>query len=215
MNSTEKTVSYYNSNAYNTLNSLNAKTKNIWIVFHGIGYLSRYFLKYFKELNPDENYIIAPQAPSKYYLKDTYKHVGASWLTKEHTALETDNVIRYVDAIMEAEEIPERCRLLVFGFSQGVSIATRWVSQKKLKCDDLILYAGSLPNELTNTDFSHLTQNKTKVTTIIGTNDSYLTPIRLEEEEKKAADLFQGRYEQLRFTGGHEVKKDIINSLVS
>ena len=215
MNSTEKTVSYYSSNTYNTLNNLNTKTKNIWIVFHGIGYLSRYFLKYFNELNPDENYIIAPQAPSKYYLKDTYKHVGASWLTKENTALETDNVVRYIDAIMEAEEIPKQCRLLVFGFSQGVSIATRWVSQKKLKCDDLILYAGGLPNELANTDFSHLALNNTKVKIIIGTNDSYLTSIRLKEEEEKAVNLFQGRYEQLRFIGGHEVKKDIINSLVS
>lgn len=215
MNTKEKTVNYYSTNNYSTLNKLSAKTKNIWLVFHGIGYLSRYFLKYFNELNADENYIIAPQAPSKYYLKDTYTHVGASWLTKENTTGETKNIIRYIDAVLEAERIPKQCRLLVFGFSQGVSIATRWVSQKKLKCDDLILYAGGLPNELTNTDFSHLAINNTKVKIIIGTNDAYLTPIRLKEEEEKAANLFQKRYEQLRFIGGHEVKKDVINSLVS
>lgn len=214
MNSTEKTVDYCSTNSYCTLNNISTKTKNVWIVFHGIGYLSRYFLKYFNELNADENYIIAPQAPSKYYLKDTYTHVGASWLTKENTAGETKNIIRYIDAVLEAERIPKRCRLLVFGFSQGVSIATRWVAQKKLKCDALILYAGGLPNELTNNDFNHLAINKTKVYTIIGTSDSYLTPTRFEQEETKAISLFHGRAEQIRFNGGHEVKKEIINSLV-
>lgn len=214
MNSTEKTVRYYSINSYNTLNNLNTKTKNVWVVFHGIGYLSRYFLKYFNELNTDENYIIAPQAPSKYYLKDTYQHVGASWLTKEHTTLETENVIQYLHAVMEAENIPKHCRLLVFGFSQGVSIATRWVSQKKLRCDDLVLYAGGVPNELTNTDFNHLVPNQTKVLTIIGTTDAYLTPERLKVEEEKIERIFEGRAKRISFEGGHEVKKDIINSLV-
>lgn len=214
MKTTEKTIDYRSTNSYSTLNSLSEKTKNVWIVFHGIGYLSRYFLKYFSELNPQENYIIAPQAPSKYYLKDTYRHVGASWLTKEQTAIETKSVIRYIDAVVETEAIPEQCKLLVFGFSQGVSIATRWVAQKKLKCDDLILYAGGLTKELTSTDFDHLIANKTQVYTIIGTKDSYLTPTRLKVEEEKVLDIFQGKARIIRFNGGHEVKKEIINSLV-
>ena len=68
MDSIEKQVSYNTTNTYSTLNTLTDKTKNVWFVCHGIGYLSRYFLKYFDELNSDENYIIAPQAHSKYYL---------------------------------------------------------------------------------------------------------------------------------------------------
>lgn len=214
MKTTEKTTDYRSTNSYSTLNSLSEKTKNVWIVFHGIGYLSRYFLKYFSELNPQENYIIAPQAPSKYYLKDTYRHVSASWLTKEDTAMETKNAIRYIDAVVETEAIPEQCRILVFGFSQGVSIATRWVAQKKLKCAKLLLYAGGVPKELTSTDFDHLIANKTQVYTIIGTKDSYLPPTRLKVEEEKVLDIFQGKAKIIRFDGGHEVKKEIINSLV-
>jgi|TARA_R110000737_G_C14540601_1_gene478965 predicted esterase len=214
MNSKTKAVSYTTQNTYTTLNALNSATKNVWVVFHGIGYLSRYFLKYFNELNTDENYIIAPQAPSKYYLNDTYRHVGASWLTKEDTNQETGNVIQYVDAVLYAEAIPEHCKIIVFGFSQGVSIATRWLAQKKLNCGKLILYAGGLPKELTPEDFEYLITNKTEVSVIIGTNDAYLTPERLLEEEEKAKHLFKGTAKVIRFEGGHEVKKDIINSLV-
>lgn len=214
MNGITKTVTYSTKNTYTTLNTLNVKTKNVWVVFHGIGYLSRYFLKYFNELNPEENYIIAPQAPSKYYLNDMYRHVGASWLTKEDTNQETDNLIQYIDAVLRAESIPAHCQLIIFGFSQGVSIATRWVAQKKILCSKLILYAGGLPKELNPQDFEHLTVNKTEVTTILGTKDVYITPDRLIEEEEKARRLFKGTANTIRFKGGHEVKKEIINSLV-
>ncbi|VAV84439.1 hypothetical protein MNBD_BACTEROID02-1624, partial [hydrothermal vent metagenome] len=105
--STEKEVAYKSVNSYTTLNNLTSKTKNVWLVFHGIGYLSKYFLKYFNELNKNENYIIAPQAQSKYYLGSTYKHVGASWLTKVNTEQEIENVVRYLDAILNNEKIPQ------------------------------------------------------------------------------------------------------------
>ena len=87
MASAEKTVTYQSKNIYMTLNTLTPKTKNVWLAFHGIGYLSKYFARYFDVLDPEENYIIVPQAPSKYYLGNDYKYVGASWLTKEQTKL--------------------------------------------------------------------------------------------------------------------------------
>lgn len=214
MNNATKTVSFTTKNTYTTLNTLNPKTKNVWVVFHGIGYLSRYFLKYFNQLHPKENYIIAPQAPSKYYLNDTYRHVGASWLTKEDTQQETENLLQYIDAVLFAEAIPKRCNLIVFGFSQGVSIATRWVAAKKIQCSKLILYAGGLPKELSPKGFEHLAANKTEVKIILGNNDVYITTDKLVEEEKKAVSLFNGRAKVISFEGGHEVKKEIINSLV-
>ena len=58
----EAEIAYQIKNTYSTLNTHTSDTKKVWLVFHGIGYLSRYFLKYFKHLDPKENYIIAPQA---------------------------------------------------------------------------------------------------------------------------------------------------------
>ena len=214
MNRQEKQVIYKTTNTYETLNALSEKTKNVWIVLHGIGYLSKYFIKYFEELDPEENYIIAPQAPSKYYLKNEYRHVGASWLTKENTLTETKNVVAYLNAVREAENLPEHCRLLVFGFSQGVSIATRWVASQKVKCDDLILYAGGIPKELTFENFSFLEEINTQVTHLVGDSDEYINEELLKQESEKIQLLFQGRAKHIIFKGAHEIKKELIRQLI-
>ncbi len=211
MDQQEKRVTYTTTNSYTTLNTITDKTKNVWIVFHGIGYLSKYFLKYFNELDPEENYIIAPQAPSKYYLNNKYRHVGASWLTKENTKTEIENILDYLDAVYTAENIPAHCNLLVFGYSQGVSIATRWVIKRKLKCNHLILYAGGIPHEQTPENFAFLEGNNTKVTVLVGDKDEYINAERLKQEQEKIEALFQGRAKQILFKGGHEVKKELLN----
>lgn len=207
-----KNVTYKTTNTYETLNELNSDTKHVWIVFHGIGFLSRFFLKYFNELPKKENYIIAPQAPSKYYLKNEYKHVGASWLTKENTAQETKNLYNYLDAVLKNEKLPSDCKIVFFGFSQGISIALRYLAYSKLSCSKLILYAGGIPKELKTADFNHL-KSDTEIITVIGSKDEYLTPDRLAEENNKLKTLFGDRIKNITFDGGHEVKKEIINQL--
>lgn len=207
-----KNVTYKTTNTYETLNEINSNTKRVWLVFHGIGFLSRFFLKYFNELPKEENYILAPQAPSKYYLKNEYKHVGASWLTKENTAIETENLFNYLDAVLENEKLPTDCEIIVFGFSQGVSIALRYLTYSKLQCSKLIIYAGGIPKELNKTDFNYF-ENKTEIVSIIGDHDEYLTPKRLEEENRKLNSLFGVNIRHINFKGAHEVKKEIINQL--
>jgi len=214
MSNPEKTVTYSTENTYLTKNELTPKTKNVWLIFHGIGYLSRYFVKYFEGLDMEENYLIVPQAPSKYYLKNEYKYVGASWLTKENTAMEVKNVLNYIDAVLEAEHIPEKVNFMVFGFSQGGSIATRWLAGKKVRCKLLVLYAGGIPNELTASDFDFLDYDSTEVKIIYGDQDEFLTPERLKGEKVKIDELFQGQAEIITFKGGHEVKPEIIAKLL-
>jgi predicted esterase len=214
MSNVEKTVTYSTENTYLTQNELTSKTKNVWLIFHGIGYLSRYFVKYFEGLDTEENYLIVPQAPSKYYLKNEYKYVGASWLTKENTAIEVNNVLNYIDAVLEAEHIPEHVNLILFGFSQGVSVATRWLAGKKFRCKLVVLYAGGIPNELTASDFNFLDFTTTQIKIIYGDQDEFLTPDRLKGEKVKIDSLFQGLAEIITFKGGHDVKPEIIEKLL-
>jgi len=213
MNATEKEISYKSTNTYSTLNTLTNKTKNVWFVCHGIGYLSKYFLRYFKELDGLENYIIAPQAPSKYYLGSKYKHVGASWLTKENTVKEIDNVMRYLDAVLENEKLPNHINLIVLGYSQGVSVATRFVASRQLKCNQLVLMSGSIPKELERHDFKFL-KDKTKVSLVYGTQDEYFNEQFIKNEKKLFYELFEGDTQFIPFEGNHEVNKEVLESLV-
>ncbi|NAY91152.1 esterase [Muricauda sp. JGD-17] len=214
MTSKEKTVVYSAQNIYLTKNELAPTTKNVWLVFHGIGYLAKYFAKYFDALDPTENYVVIPQASSKYYLKNEYKYVGASWLTKENTQMEIKNVLNYIDAVFQAEKIPAEANLILFGFSQGVSIATRWMVHNRIRCKALLLYAGGIPNELTEVDFDFLDYEHTSVKIIYGNQDSYLNPERLKTEKPKIRRLFQGKAEIITFEGGHEMKSELIPTLI-
>ena len=211
MNLEEREISYTTTNSYATLNSLTHKTKNIWFVCHGMGFLSRYFLRYFTGLDPDENYIIAPQAPSKYYLPPNLKHVGSSWLTKENTVKETENIMTYFDAVLEAENLPKDKHLIVLGYSQGVSVAMRYVAKRALNCSQLILHSGGIPKELTPEDFKFL---EAKVSMIYGTEDEYLNEERISRETERAKDLFGTNLHLMPFEGKHEVNVKLIKGLV-
>ncbi|OEY74009.1 alpha/beta hydrolase [Salegentibacter salarius] len=210
--STEKQLSYHITNTYSVLNNFTEKTKTVWLVCHGIGYLSRYFLRHFYHLNTEENYIIAPQAQSKYYLKNEYKHVGASWLTKERTKAETENVLNYLDEVYRAEDLKNAPSLIILGYSQGVSVATRWIAKRKINCNELIMHSGKVPAELKREDFQFL--KNTNFTFIYGTEDEYLKNGIIEVEEKRLKKLFPNNFEIKRYNGGHEVNTEIIAEFV-
>ena len=212
MNSTEKEITYTTSNSYSTLNRLSDTTKTVWFVCHGMGYLSRYFLRYFKELNPNENYVIAPQAPSKYYIQPKM-HVGANWLTRDNTKAGMENILSYFDAIFQAEQIPEHLNVIVLGYSQGVSVSMRYLASRQLQCSQLVLHSGGIPKELKPEDFEYLNSN-TKVKLIYGTEDEFLDEARIANESERAKELFGNRLSILPFEGKHIVNVDYINNLI-
>lgn len=212
MNSTEKVISYISNNSYSTLNALSDNTKRVWLVCHGMGYLSRYFTKYFKDLDSDENYIVAPQAPSKYYQQPSM-HVGANWLTRDNTALGMDNVLNYLDALFESEKLPLKDKeFIVLGYSQGVSVALRYLAKRQIQCDKIVIHSGGIPKELQPKDFYYLKPNAA-VFLVYGTEDEYLTKRRMDKELQKANALFPNCLEIKPFEGKHIVNIDFINNL--
>jgi len=212
----EQQIAYTHTNTYSVLNTLTRKTKNVWLVFHGMGHLSRYFIKHFEGLNKEENYIIALQAPSKYYQDRKFKYVGASWLTKENTAIETENVLKYADAVWAEESKKwkdQSVNVILMGYSQGVSIVTRWASSRKVQCKELLLHSGGIPTELEATDFEYLSSDA-KVTYLYGDKDEYITEARKTEEHLKGSRLFGSRLVVQVFDGVHEVYDAGIEKLI-
>ncbi|WP_026915666.1 alpha/beta hydrolase [Christiangramia portivictoriae] len=208
--SKEKRLSYTISNTYSTLNDHSENTKTVWLVLHGIGYLSRYFIRHFNHLDP-ENYIIAPQAQSKYYLNGEYRHMGASWLTRENLEAEIENVLEYLDAVFDAEDLSNVENLNILGYSQGVSIATRFVARRRIKCTNLIMHSGKVPQELDHSDFKFL--NETNFHFIYGTEDEYLKEGIIKVEESRLKDIFGDQIQIHTFEGGHEPNQEIIQKI--
>ena len=214
MNVHHKEITYNSTNSYAILNDLNDKTKNVWLVFHGMGYLSRYFLKYFKSLDAQKNYILAPQAPSKYYIPPKM-HVGANWLTRVNTLTDTANVLNYIDAVLEAEMVFKSItnyNLIVLGYSQGVSIAMRYLASRKLQCEQLVIHSGGIPEELTPKDFNFML-SKTTVKLIYGKDDEYLNEERMLIEQNRAKRLFGNRLNIMPFEGAHVINQEAIENI--
>lgn len=210
----EKTLSYTTTNSYVIKNEFTEKTRNIWIVFHGLGHLSQYFIEHFKDLNPDQNYIVAPQAPSLYYQDKRYKYVGACWLTRENRESGIANIHNFLDALYEKEVEPKlnsNTRLIVFGFSQGVSVAMRWLFSRKLICSQLILNSGSIPREFDTGSFKTLIESKPHL--VYGADDSLITADRIKDEISYAQTLFEKEPVVTEFQGGHQVHEKILKEI--
>lgn len=203
----EKVVQYISTNTYDTLNKYTSNTKNVWLVLHGIGYLGRFFLRHFQPLDSEENYIICPQAPSKYYKDQAYKRVGASWLTKENTVLETENVLNYIDSVIDAESIDfESVNFIVLGYSQGVSIATRWLANRKRVCNQLIMISGVFPKELNGANFQHIPNLKAIHT--VGLKDELFDPINVKKQENRLEVYFPA-FKIINHNGGHVLDSEL------
>lgn len=211
---TEKQATYQHTNTYSCLFQPNQETKNFWLACHGLGYLSKYFIRYFRLLEEEKNYIVCPQAPSKYYQGNDFKYVGASWLTKENTALETQNVIRYLEKVYQLEQPTTSQTKFFLGYSQGVSVLLRWMAQNKRQCHHLIIHSGSIPNELTTSDFVYL-DDSTKVHLVYGNQDEYIHSEKLTQQLRLANDLFGNRLDIHKFEGNHQVSTEFIKKIAS
>jgi predicted esterase len=208
-----KTVSYTHTNSYETLNELTSSTRNIWVCFHGLGYLSKYFKNYFKELPASENYILIPQAPSKFYLDKSFKNVGASWLTRIDTDQEMQNNLAYIKEILSNEHVLTDHRLIFFGYSQGVSIATRVLKHHNTPVKAVIMHSGSIPAELTSQDGTHFSSICSRFIHISGTKDEYSNEKVIQREMDKVTMLFGTSCEMHRPDIKHVVHVPLLNEI--
>ncbi|HXA01201.1 MAG TPA: hypothetical protein VNW99_04385 [Cytophagaceae bacterium] len=197
---------------YFTLGNPGAET--IWFVCHGYGQLAEYFIKNFDGLDLQKNFIVAPEALSRFYLEGFSGRVGATWMTKEERVPEINDHINYLNSLYELFlKKRTEVRINILGFSQGVPAVCRWVAHGKVKFDKLILWAGIFPPDL-NTDFSFTVENllKDKLTYIVyGKQDQFLKEEHLSEIEK--FKLIKPDLNVLIYEGKHEINKAILKKI--
>ncbi len=165
-----------------TLGQADATTREVWVVFHGYGQLVRYFIRHFRPIDDSSRFILAPEGLSRFYLGDgEFQRVGATWMTKESRLDEIDDQRRFLNQLFAQETRHvdwRKTKLVLFGFSQGVATAWRWLLQGDLPVpvSALVAWAGMPPQELDGMDkYPNL-----DIYAAWGDQDPYVTPERAE-----------------------------------
>ena len=142
---------------YMSIGEATLETTDLWIVCHGYGQLASVFVQPFEKIAAPHRLIVAPEALSRFYLDpkrtagEVNPSVGATWMTREDREAEIRDHVAYLDALVDHVRPPgasNRVRLRALGFSQGVATVMRWVMRGRVRVDELIVWAGSLPPEI-------------------------------------------------------------------
>ena len=195
---------------YFSLNSVQPKTKNVWLVFHGYGQLSEYFIKHFENLNPEENFIIALEGLSRFYVDGLSGRVGASWMTKDDRELEIQDQSNYINLVLEdagIDPLDKSYNLIVLGFSQGTATAVRWFANNEIRPSQLVLWAGLFPHDVNALEKADIF-SELPVHFVYGNEDQFLKDVNIEEKtsefEKMGMKLnvwtFEGKHVMNRTT---------------
>ena len=214
----KKQISISKTGKYSQIGKCSKKINNVWIVLHGYGMLSEYFVKKFECIIDETTLVIAPEATNRFYLGNNYNRVGASWMTKLDREQEISDNILFLDklfSIIKKDIGHDNFKLNTLGFSQGGPALVRWLMSNKLNTNSLILWGSDIPKD------SLVTENKSrwnsiKLKIVIGKNDEYIN------EEKKqefvgVVKLYGLKYELIEYEGSHKIVeeelKKIANSL--
>ncbi len=197
-----------------TLGQLNEKTEFIWFVLHGYGQLANYFIEKFAVISDVKNFIVAPEALNRFYLKGFSGRIGATWMTKEEREHEIHDYVKFLNSVYEQirDNIDlQKIKINLLGFSQGAHTAVRWLLKGNIQPENLILWSGSFPadNEIAeNIDLL----NATKIFMVIGNKDEFIDEKSINVEEKRLLSLGL-KYGLIPFDGGHEIEKETLLNL--
>jgi predicted esterase len=207
---TIKTARYY------TLGSITPSTGNIWMVLHGYGMNAEAFIGKFSAFADNGDYIIAPEALSRFYIKGFYGQVGASWMTKEDRIHEISDYTAYLHLMYEKEIRPHiTCGITVhlLGFSQGAAALCRYISYAPPHFHHLWICAGEVPDDLNWSQFARLLSQST-LHLLIGNHDEFITSGRIIQVIERLQQHGIA-FDEHRFEGGHEIDFDYLQQFRS
>ncbi|NBC15795.1 MAG: esterase [Bacteroidetes bacterium] len=185
----------------------------VWFVLHGYGQLAAPFLRGFAPVDDGRRLFVAPEALSRFYLPG-HERVGASWMTKADRETEIGDYLAYLDALAEhlRAPLPDDVPVHVLGFSQGATTACRWAVLGATPVERVVLWAGGLPHDL-DYDAHAETLRALDVTLVAGTEDEYVTPERLAEQQALLDD-YAIPYRHVSFDGPHRLDAETLRRVV-
>ena len=181
------------------------------------------FIKEFAGLTDEGDYIIAPEALSRLYVKGDNGDVGASWMTKEDRENEISDYVSYLDELYDKEITPYKnkftFKVYALGFSQGAATLSRWLSYghstplmiDKTKIDKAIFWCGNIAHDV---DYSKSEQFKnTSIYLVFAKNDQYY-PSDFYKSQIELLNKYGIEPEYHVFEGKHEISGELVKKLI-
>lgn len=201
----QKTAHYY------TLGKPTINTKRFWIVCHGYGQLASRFIQQFQLLDLEENFILAPEGFHRFYWQGFSGDVVASWMTK---ADRLDDIQDYTTFLQQLHIeyltiLPQEVEIILLGFSQGCATVCRWMSALQPKCNKLVLWGGTLPEDIDYQPLLPYFETK-DIIFAHGTSDQFLT---IENRVNKHIEFAKTQGIAMKtwsYEGKHETRKAVV-----
>ncbi len=196
---------------YSTFGQLNEKTKYFWFVLHGSKMQCEQMLYKFENFNPQEHFVVAPEALSRFYLKGFGGDVVAAWMTKRDRLHEIEDFSVYLSGLYNtfSGQLPNHCKKIVLGFSQGGTTMFRWLHHTKEVLDHLVAYSCWIPEDI---NLKEAATNLREIHSLytIGNQDEYFNP--QNRQGLNSVISSNGlKIEMLEYEGDHRIDKNQLN----
>ena len=188
-----------------------AETRTL-IVLHGWGQNARSFIRKFAPLRQRNILVVAPQAPHQFYLDMETRKVGFGWMTAFDRDRAIPNLVAGLDATLDAVEVEFGAPLLcpcILGFSQGVSIAWRYLVHGRRNVAGIVACGGDMPSDV---EHALPTRQSVPVLLVHGREDTIVPWAKAQYAESVLRE--QGHsLETNYFDGGHDLPTGLISRL--
>ena len=164
-----------------TYGHLSHQTKYLWIALHGSKMLCEQMLYKFDGFDPDTHFVVAPEALNRFYADGFGGDVVASWMTKRDRLHEIEDLTHYLNELLAdySQQVSSDCKKIVLAFSQGGTMAHRWLHRYSVNIDYLIAYSCWIPEEIDLKASSSSFSNINCIYTY-GIQDPFLTEKRIQ-----------------------------------
>ena len=186
-----------------TYGELNDQTKYIWFLIHGYAQTADHLIQSFQALG-ESHFLIAPEALNHFYSRGLSGTPVTSWMTSLMREEQIKDYIHYLDQVYENFKSNHDCKIIVAGFSQGVSTASRWVNNGNIPFHHLVLIAGNIAAEMQQA-IPEIIRSKQNLY-LYGSNDSLIK----KDQLLSIKDQFSSKTEFMEFNGKHEVNEETI-----
>ena len=170
-------------------------------------------IKKFRDFDPQEHFVIAPEGLSRLYLNGFGGDVVATWMTSRDRLHEIADFSDYLSTLYEKyeAELPADCNKIVMGFSQGGTTIFRWLHRNKINVDHVLGYSCWVPEDI------DLGASKTGLATknliwTYGLQDQFLTTERIDTV-KRVMEKNKLNFKMEGYEGDHRVSSEQLKSI--